>query len=99
MNSLEESIIIQNEIDKCNENMKKYDIKYNTEKIETIKILYNYLKDQLLHCDDIEEKLVIDDINILTHLLVKIINLLFYTNYSHNLLIMLHLKFYLYNTL
>ena len=65
MNTLEESIIIQNEIDKCNENMKKYDIKYNTEKIETIKMLYNYLKEQLLNCDVIEEKLVIDDINIL----------------------------------
>jgi hypothetical protein len=65
MNSLEESIIIQNEIDKCNENMKKYDIKYNTEKMETLKLLYNYLKEQLLNCDDIEEKLVMDDINIL----------------------------------
>ena len=65
MNSLEESIIIQKEIDKCNETMKNYDIKYNTEKKETLKILYNYLNEQLLICDVIESQLVIDDINIL----------------------------------
>ena len=38
MNSLETSIIIQKELDKCNEKMKKYEIKYNTEKKESLQI-------------------------------------------------------------
>lgn len=63
--SLETSIIIQKEIDKCNEKMKQYEIKYNTEKIESLKILYYYLNEQLLECDENEQKIIKDDINIL----------------------------------
>ena len=66
MNCLETSIIIQKELDKCNEKIKQYDIKYNTKKMESLKILYDYLNAQLLRCNDIEEKMVLDDINILT---------------------------------
>ena len=65
MNSLEVSIIIQKELDKCNEKIKMYEIKYNTEKLESIKNLYSYLKNQLDICDETESKLVLDDINIL----------------------------------
>ena len=66
MNCLETSIIIQKEIDKCNEKIKHYDIKYNTEKMESLKILYDYLNAQLVSCDDIEQKMVLDDINTLS---------------------------------
>lgn len=66
MNSLETSIIIQKELDKCNEKIKKYEIKYNTEKLESLKILFDYLNAQLLCCDEIEEKMVRDDINTLS---------------------------------
>lgn len=66
MNCLETSIIIQKELDKCNEKIKKYDIKYNTKKIESLKLLYDYLNAQLVSCDEIEEKMVLDDINTLT---------------------------------
>ncbi len=65
MNYLETSIIIQKELDKCNEKMKQYEIKYNTEKIESLKILYDYLNEQLIYCNEIEEKIIKDDINIL----------------------------------
>ena len=63
--SLETSIIIQKEIDKCNEKMKQYEIKYNTEKIESLKILYKYLNENLLQCDENEQKYIKDDINVL----------------------------------
>jgi hypothetical protein len=63
--SLETSIIIQKELDKCNEKMKKYEIKYNTEKIESLKILYDYLNEHLVDCDETEEKIIQDDINVL----------------------------------
>jgi hypothetical protein len=63
--SLETSIIIQKELDKCNEKMKQYEIKYNTEKIESLKILYYYLNEQLLECDENEQKIIKDDINVL----------------------------------
>jgi hypothetical protein len=63
--SLEKSIIIQKELDKCNEKMKQYEIKYNTEKIESLKILYDYLNEHLLDCDESEQKIIKDDINIL----------------------------------
>ena len=63
--SLETSIIIQKELDKCNEKMKQYDIKYNTEKLDSLKMLYEYLNQQLVHCDETEEKFIKDDINVL----------------------------------
>ena len=63
--SLETSIIIQKELDKCNEKIKKYEIKYNTEKIESLKILYDYLNEHLVDCDETEEKFIQDDINVL----------------------------------
>ena len=62
MNSLETSIIIQKELDKCNEKMKKYEIKYDTEKKESIKILYDYLNETLLTCDECDQKIIMDDI-------------------------------------
>ena len=62
MNCLETSIIIQKELDKCNEKMKKYEIKYDTDKKESIEILYNYLNEKILICDEFEKKLIIDDI-------------------------------------
>ena len=66
MNCLETSIIIQKELDKCNEKIKQYDIKYTTKKFESLKKLYDYLNAQLSSCDEIEEKMVLDDINTLT---------------------------------
>jgi len=66
MNCLETSIIIQKELDKCNEKMKKYDIKYNTEKKEALQILYDYLKESIILCDEQEEKIIMDDINTLS---------------------------------
>jgi len=65
MNSLEASIIIKKEIDKCNEKIKNYEIKYNTEKNETLKILYDYLNNNIGLSDEIESKFIIDDMNIL----------------------------------
>jgi hypothetical protein len=65
MNSLEVSIITQKELDKCNEKMKMYEIKYNTEKLESLKILYDYLKIQLEICDETQSKIVMDDMNTL----------------------------------
>ena len=62
MNSLETSIIIQKELDKCNEKIKKYEIKYNTEKKESLKILYDYLNANILTCDECEKKIIFDDI-------------------------------------
>ena len=66
MNCLETSIIIQKELDKCNEKIKQYDIKYTTKKFQSLKKLYDYLNAQLSSCDEIEEKMVLDDINTLT---------------------------------
>jgi hypothetical protein len=63
MNSLETSIIIQKELDKCNEKMKKYDLKYNTEKKESLQILYDYLNETLILCNEYEKKILMDDIN------------------------------------
>ena len=66
MNCLETSIIIQKELDKCNEKMQKYDIKYNTEKKEALQTLYDYLKESILLCDEYEEKIIMDDIRTLS---------------------------------
>ena len=66
MNYLETSIIIQKELDKCNEKMKKYEIKYNTNKKESLQILYDYLKETIVLCDEFEQKIIMDDINILS---------------------------------
>jgi hypothetical protein len=61
MNCLETSIIIQKELDKCNEKMKQYEIKYNTEKLEKLKLIYEYLNAQMLSCDDNDKKILMDD--------------------------------------
>jgi len=72
MNNLELSIIIQKEMDKCNEKIKKYDKKYKPEKKEKIELLYNYLNEQLKLCEDEEsefdlnKKLLLDDIQTLS---------------------------------
>ena len=66
MNYLETSIIIQKELDKCNEKMKKYEIKYNTNKKESLQILYDYLNETMLVCDEFEQKILMDDINTLS---------------------------------
>lgn len=66
MNYLETSIIIQKELDKCNEKMKKYEIKYNTNKKESLQILYDYLNETILLCDEFEQKILMDDINTLS---------------------------------
>jgi len=62
MNYLEASIVIQKELDKCNEKMKQYEIKYNTKKLESLKILYDYLNIHIISCDEIDQKLILDDI-------------------------------------
>jgi hypothetical protein len=46
--------------------MKKYEIKYNTNKKESLQILYDYLKETIISCDEYEEKMIIDDINTLS---------------------------------
>jgi hypothetical protein len=66
MNYLETSILIQKELDKCNEKMKQYEIKYNTKKLESLKILYDYLNVQIISCDEINQKLIMDDIRTLS---------------------------------
>ena len=66
---LETSIIIQKEIDKCNEKMKNYEIKYNTEKNETLKIIYAYLNEQIITCDESDKKIIMDDLETLTRYL------------------------------
>jgi len=66
MNYLETSILIQKELDNCNEKMKQYEIKYNTKKLESLKILYDYLNVQILSCDEINKKLIMDDIRTLS---------------------------------
>ena len=69
LHDLETSIIIQKEIDKCNQKIKKYEIKYNDEKRESLQIIYDYLTSQLINCDEYDKKIVNDDINILKQLL------------------------------
>ncbi len=62
MNYLETSIIIQKELDKCNKKINNYEIKYNTEKKESLKILYDYLNGIVESCDDCDKKFIMDDI-------------------------------------
>jgi hypothetical protein len=69
LGDVETSIIIQKEIDKCNEKIKKYEIKYNDEKRESLQMIYHYLTSQLINCDDYDKKIINDDINILKQLL------------------------------
>ena len=66
---IETSIIIQKEIDKCNEKMKNYEIKYNTEKKDSLKIIYAYLNEQLIICDESDKKIIMDDLETLTRYL------------------------------
>jgi len=69
LGDLEPSIIIQKEIDKCNQKIKKYEIKYNDEKRESLQLIYHYLTSQLINCDEYDKKIINDDINILKHIL------------------------------
>lgn len=69
LGDLEPSIIIQKEIDKCNQKIKKYEIKYNNEKRESLQMIYDYLTSQLINCDEYDKKIINDDINILKHIL------------------------------
>ena len=68
LGDLETSIIIQKEIDKCNEKIKKYEIKYN-EKRESLQIIHEYLTSQIINCDEYDKKIINDDINILKRIL------------------------------
>lgn len=77
MNDLELSIIIQKELDLCNEKIKKYDKKYKPEKKQQIELLIQYLNEQLeLHDEsededeaeiDFNKKLLLDDIQTLNN--------------------------------
>jgi hypothetical protein len=79
MNDLELSIIIQKELDLCNQKIKKYDKKYKPEKKEQIELLIQYLNEQLqLQHDESEDdvdmvdidfnkKLLLDDIQTLNN--------------------------------
>jgi len=69
LGELEPNIIIQKEIDKCNQKIKKYEIKYNDEKRESLQTIYHYLTSQLINCDEYDKKIINDDINILKQLL------------------------------
>jgi hypothetical protein len=69
LGDLETSIIIQKEIDKCNQKIKKYEIKYNDEKRESLQMIYDYLTSQIINCDESEKKIINDDINILKQIL------------------------------
>jgi len=67
LESLETSIIIQKELDKCNKKIKDYEIKNNIH-TESLKLTYNYLN-ELLTCDEfneIDKKIIMDDIYVLT---------------------------------
>jgi hypothetical protein len=64
VNTLETSIIIQKELDKCNKKMKDYEIKNNIH-TESLKVTYKYLNELLLTCDEIDKKIIMDDINAL----------------------------------
>ena len=68
LDDIEKNIIIQKEIDKCNAKIKKYEIKYNSEKKESLQMIYHYLKSQLINCDEYDKKIINDDINILKQL-------------------------------
>jgi hypothetical protein len=63
--TLETSIIIQKELDKCNKKIKEYKIKNNID-ADSLKITYDYLNELLLSCDESEKKMLMDDINTLT---------------------------------
>jgi hypothetical protein len=69
LHNLETIIIIQKELDKCNQKIKKYEIKNNIHS-ESLKVTYNYLNELLKCCenddDNFEKKMIIDDISILT---------------------------------
>ena len=65
LDSLEASIIIQKELDKCNKKMKEYEIKNNIH-TESLKVTYDYLNELLLTCDEFDKKMIMDDINTLT---------------------------------
>ena len=67
LESLETSIIIQKELDKCNKKIKDYEIKNNIH-TESLKLTYNYLN-ELLTCDEfneIDKKIIMDNIYVLT---------------------------------
>jgi len=75
MNDIEISILIQKELDRCNEKIKKYDSKYKPEKKEKIEILYTYLNEHLENYqqyesetedNDLHKKLLLDDIKTLS---------------------------------
>jgi hypothetical protein len=69
LDTLEISIVIQKDLDKCNIKIKDYEIKNNIH-IESLKVTYNYLIELLTSCenddDDFEKKMIIDDISILS---------------------------------
>jgi hypothetical protein len=70
LDELESSIIIQKEIDKCNQKMKKYEKKYNSEKKEKLQIIYDYLNNQLKRSDfenfdEFDKKIIMDDLSII----------------------------------
>lgn len=65
LHNLETSIIIQKELDKCNQKIKNYEIKNNIHS-ESLKVTYNYLNELLLTCDEIDKKTIVDDLNTLT---------------------------------
>jgi hypothetical protein len=83
MNHLDISIIIQKELELCNEKIKKYDKKYNPEKNEKIELLFNYLMERLEELEQLEQnesvehgnpetedlnkKLLLDDIETLSN--------------------------------
>jgi hypothetical protein len=73
MNNIESSIVIQMELDKCNEKIKNYDIKYNTVNNQQFKLLYDYLNDILNdetnEFNEDDKKGLNDDINILINYL------------------------------
>ena len=74
--NLEISIIIQKELDKCNKKIKNYEIKHNIH-TESLKVTYNYLNellnsyenndnDEFDEFNEIDKKIIMDDISILT---------------------------------
>ena len=64
LQNLDRSIIIQKELDKCNKKMKEYEIKNNIH-TESLKVTYNYLNELLITCDEIDKKMIMDDISVL----------------------------------
>jgi hypothetical protein len=69
LDTLETSIIIQTELDKCNKKIKDYEIKNNIH-TESLKVTYNYLNNLLSACEndefDNDKKILMDDITILS---------------------------------